>query len=111
MGFLSALKSRLFPPELCRVAKTGDVSAAAQCFARRSVVVVAADLGDSFPFDAQLETVTPIVEAAAHKESFEGEIHKYEIDDRVFLPIFTDLYFPQFAFPHAARLSNRSAAA
>jgi len=90
MGLLSALKSRFFPPELCRVAKIGDVSAIAQCMAGTSVVVIGRDLGDSVPFDAGQGVITAIVEAAAEKKSFDGDIHKYEIEGETFLPVFTD---------------------
>jgi len=90
MGLLSALKNRFFPPELCRIAKAGDVAATVDCLARTSVVVVAADLGDSAATDADRGAIIAIVEAAAQKKSFDGEVHKYEIDGEVFLPVFTD---------------------
>jgi hypothetical protein len=90
MGLLSALKSRLFSPELCRVAKTGDMAAVARCLAREPVVVIGADLGDSFLVGAQPDAVFKTVGAVAQKKSFEGEIHKYEIDGEIFVPVFSD---------------------
>jgi hypothetical protein len=90
MGLLSALKSRFFPPELCRLAKLGDPATTAESIARTPVVVIGADLGGSIPFDADLNSITTIVEAALQKKPFEGSIHKYEIDGETFLPIFTD---------------------
>jgi hypothetical protein len=90
MGLLSALKSRFFPPELCRVAKLGDPATTAECIARTGVVVIGADLGGSIPFDADDNSVTTIIGAAAREKRFEGGVHKYEIDGEKFLPIFTD---------------------
>jgi len=90
MDLLSTLKSRFFPPELCRIAKTGDVAAIVDFLARTSVVVVAADLGDSAPMDADPNAIIAIVEAAGQRKSFDGEVHKYELDGEVFLPVFTD---------------------
>jgi hypothetical protein len=90
MGLLSALKNRFFAPELCRVAKAADVAATAECIGRSSVVVIGADLGNSVPLNPEHDAVLAIVEAAAQKKSFEGSVHKYEIDGETFLPIFTD---------------------
>jgi hypothetical protein len=95
MGLFSSLKTRFFPPELCRVAKTSDVSAITECIGRTSVVVIGRDLGDSAPFDSQQDVIMAIAEAAAQKKSFDGDIHKYEIDGATFLPVFTDTAFAE----------------
>ena len=90
MGLLSALTNRFFPPELCRVAKTGDVARIVDCLARTSVVVVAADLGDSVPLNGERDALISILESAAQRKSFSGDLHKYKIDGEIFLPVFTD---------------------
>lgn len=90
MGLLSALKSRFFPPELCRLAKLGDPAATAACIARKPLVVIGADLGACVPFDADPNSVVTMTEAAAHKKPFDGDIHKYHVEGETFLPIFTD---------------------
>lgn len=90
MRLFSALRSRIFPPELCRVAKSGDVPEIVSCLARTSVVVIAADLGDSVPLNAPRSATIAIVKSAAERKSFDGDIHKYEIDGEIFLPVFTD---------------------
>ncbi len=91
MGLFSGIKSRLFPPELSRVAKTGDASTIAECISRTSIVVIAADLGDSISFDTDQQSAIALVEAATQKKTFDGSVHKYEIDGSTFLPIFTDV--------------------
>ncbi len=90
MGLLYTLKSRLFPPELCRVAKSADATGIAACLSRAAVVVIGADLGDPLPLDADQDAVIAIVEAAAQNKSFDGDVHKYSIESEIFLPIFTD---------------------
>jgi hypothetical protein len=90
MGLLRALKNRLFPPTLCRVARRGDSVATADCIASTALVVIGADLGESVPFDADQGSVTAVIEAAARKKTFDGSIHKYELDGKTFLPLFTD---------------------
>jgi hypothetical protein len=90
MGLLSALRARFFSPELCRVAKKTDIAATIECLARTPVVVVGADLGNAVQFGEEESQIITIAEAAAQKKSFEGDIHKYVIDDQVYLPVFTD---------------------
>ena len=90
MGLLYSLKSRFFPPELCRVAKSADETRIAACLSRTSVLVIGADLGDPLPFDADQGSTIAIVEAAAERKSFDGDVHKYSIESETFLPIFTD---------------------
>ena len=91
MRLLSALRGRFFSPELCRVAKTTDIAVTIECLARSPVVVVGADLGRSVQFDAKESEIIAIAEAATQKKSFDGEIHKYAIDDHTYLPVFTDV--------------------
>ena len=91
MRLFSALKNRIFAPELCRVATAGDVPEIVSCLARTPVVVIAADLGDSVPMNAERSATIAIVEAAAERKSLDGDIHKYEIDGEIFLPLFTDV--------------------
>ena len=90
MGLLSALKSRLFPPTLCRVARRGDSAATSDCIANTSLVVIGADLGESVPFDADQESVIAVIEAAVRKNAFDTGIHKYEFEGKTYLPLFTD---------------------
>lgn len=91
MRLLSALKDRIFPPQLCRTANAGDVPEIVDCLARTFVVVIAAELGDSVPMNAERSATIAIVKSAAERKSFEGDIHKYEIDGETFLPVFTDV--------------------
>lgn len=90
MGLMSALKSRFFSPEICRVAKSGNVASIVECIAHTQLVVVAADLGNSVPLDADEQSVISMIHAATRKKRFDGDIHKYEIDGKAFLPVFTD---------------------
>jgi len=87
---MSAIKSRFFPPTLCRVARRGDSVATADCIAKTSLVVIGADLGESVPFDADQESVIAVIEAAVRKNAFDTGIHKYEFDGKTCLPLFTD---------------------
>lgn len=91
MGLFSALRDRLVTPELCRVAKKTDTAATVECLARTPVVVVGADLGHSVQRDAEESQIIGVVEAAAQKKSFDGEVHKYVIDGQAYLPVFTDV--------------------
>lgn len=89
MGLLSAIKSRLFPPELCRVAKTGDATAVSELLNRTNVVVVGAQLGPAIPFDAEQQSAIDAIESAANNKAFDGVL-RFDVDDDTFLPIFTD---------------------
>lgn len=89
MRLLSAIKLRLFPPELCRIAKSGDAAALSELLNRSTVVVVGADLGPPIPFDAEPQVAIDAIETAAHNKAFDGVL-RFDVDDDSFLPIFTD---------------------
>jgi hypothetical protein len=91
MSLLSALRDRLFSPELCRVAKKTHIAATIECLARTPVVVVGADLGSSVQRDAAENQIIAMVEAATEKKSFDGHVHKYVVDGQAYLPVFTDV--------------------
>ena len=90
MGLLSALKNRLFPPALCRLAKRGEAPAIVKHLSQVTVVVLGADIGTGVSYIPTEDALELMVETAAQKKSFDNDVLKYDYDGETFLPIFTD---------------------